>query len=88
MTSHLWSDAADTEVPMTNRSNELDLELKWEIDRLRSQGYEVCAVAFANREGYARLVTTIDADEDVVALLTHLLENFAEAQKVEATLAH
>jgi hypothetical protein len=82
------SDGADTEVPMTDRTDALDLELKWEIERLRGQHYELCALVFTNREGDARLLTSIDADEDVVALLTHLLENFDEAEKVAYTAAH
>lgn len=73
---------------MSDRNDDLDLELKWEIDRLRGEDYEICALVFTNREGDARLLTTINADEDVRTLLTFLLATFDEAEKVKYTAAH
>jgi hypothetical protein len=73
---------------MSDRNSEIEAEVQWEIDRLRGEDYEICALVFTNREGDARLITSIDADEDVVALLRFLLHTFAAAEKVEDTAAH
>jgi hypothetical protein len=57
--------------------------LHWEIQRLRSEGYPVCLVAFSNLQGHARLVTTLDSDEDVVSVLNLLLSRFPDSQTIE-----
>jgi hypothetical protein len=73
---------------MNDRNSQIDAELQREVDRLRGQGFEVCAIVSTNREGDARLLTTLDSDADVVSLLTFLLSKFPESEKVSGSAAH
>jgi hypothetical protein len=63
---------------MSTKDADRDAELLWEIECLRREGYEVCLVAFFNRQGHPRLITTLDTNEDVLVFLSNLLRELEE----------
>jgi hypothetical protein len=63
-------------------------EILVEVERYRREGFIPCALIFSNIEGDLRLVTTIDSEAEVVALLTILLNDFQDHALTPGSPSH